>query len=674
MLSDLLLGENFLFLRGFELFYHTMNKTTLISLVTLFITYLVQAQERKEVLLTLGDQPVYASEFRHVYKKNLDLVQDESQKSVDGYLDLFVDYKLKVREAYAQNMDQRPAYLADFRKYEEQLSRSYLYQEQITEELIEEAFQRGTEEVNASHILFTCTHDAVPQDTIAAYNKAVKARERAMAGEDFDTLIKELSEEPGLERGNGKLGYFSVFNMVYPFETMAYNTPVGEISDVVRTQYGYHVIKVNDRREKLGQIEVSHIMVTTQNDSTGAGKKRIDEIYQLIQQGEDFEDLAKQYSDDKRTGKQGGLMRPFSRGELRAAPFENRAYELNEPGEISEPIQTRFGWHIIRLEKKNPLPTLEENRYFLERKVKDGERAKLVTKAVNDQIKERIGFEAGPDYMPYFDQLVGEEVLNRKWSYDTLAPGLDQVLFVAGGETSYYGDLAQFLQERQAKLRPHQQKKNFIRYAYETYLGETLRASFKEYLEATEPQYAAVVQEYRDGLLIFEVMGDNVWNKAKVDTLGQEAFYKAHLDQYQHLRQAVADVYTSYDKKTIKKVQKMLKEGKGADVIQAELNVDGEVKVVVTSKTFEEGARELPEAYDFTTGNSDVLKHGNSFVVVDTSESIPAGPKDFSSVKGRVLSDYQKEIETNWLRALRAKYPVQIDQEVLTEIKKEFGQ
>lgn len=651
-----------------------MKKTTLLSLVLLFTTCLAQAQEKKEVLLTLGDQPVYASEFRHVYTKNLDLVQEESQKSVDGYLDLFVDYKLKVREAYAQNMDQRPGYVVDFKKYEDQLSRSYLYQEKITEELIEEAYARGTEEVNASHMLFSCPHDAVPQDTIVAYKKAVAARERALAGENFDSLIRELSEEPGLERGYGKLGYFSVFTMVYPFETMAYNTPVGEISDVVRTQYGYHVIKVNDRRDKEGQIEVSHIMVATQNDSTGAGKKRINEIYQLIQQGEDFEELAKQYSDDKRTGKQGGKMRPFTKGELRAAPFENRAYELNEPGEISEPIQTRFGWHIIRLEKKNPLPTMEENRYFLERKVKDGERAKLVTKAVNEQIKERIGFEAGPDYMPYFDQLVGEEVLNRKWSYDTLATGLDEVLFVAGGKTSYYGDLAQFLQERQAKLRPHQQKKSFIRYAYESYLGETLRASFKEHLEATEPQYAAVVQEYRDGLLIFEVMGDNVWNKAKADTLGQEAFYKAHLDQYQHPRQAVADVYTSYDKKTIKKVQKMLKEGKGADAIQAELNVDSKVKVVVTSKTFEEGARELPESYDFTTGNSGILKHGNSFVVVETSESIPAGPKEFESVKGRVLSDYQKEIETNWLQELREKYPVQIDQEVLTEIKKEFGQ
>ena len=199
----------------------------------------VFSQNKKEVLMTINGDPVYTNEFKRVYKKNLDLVQDESQKDIDGYLNLFVDYKLKIAEAQAQKLDEESTYKREFSKYRDQLSRNYLFEDKVTEELAKEAYERGKFDIAASHILIRTDYESVPQDTLAAYNKIKSIRERALKGEDFTTLAKTYSEEPGASERAGDLGYFSVFTMVYPFETAAYNTPVGEISDIVRTSFGY---------------------------------------------------------------------------------------------------------------------------------------------------------------------------------------------------------------------------------------------------------------------------------------------------------------------------------------------------------------------------------------------------------------------------------------------------
>lgn len=651
-----------------------MKKTYVLFLLLIGLSPLMLAQDNDPVLLTLDNQPVHASEFRHVYAKNLELVKDEEQKSVEGYLDLFVDFKRKVREAYAQGLDEADVYKREFKHYKDQLARSFLYEEKITEELILEGYERGKEEVRVSHLLIACTPDAVPQDTLVAYNKAAAARERAIKGEDFTGLIMELSDEPGIERNQGDLGYFTVFKMVYDFENVAYATPKGEISEVFRTQYGYHILKVLDRRDRVGKIAVSHIMLSTRMDSTDAPKKRIYELYQLLQQGESFDDLAEQYSDDRRTGKEGGRMRPFTRGDLKVPAFEDRAYALENPGDISEPIQSPFGWHIIRLDQKFDLPTLEEERANITSRVKDGERATIVNKAINEQIKDRVGFEAGPDYKAFFNELVGEEVLQRKWVLDSTAKGLDQTLFVAGTLRSTYGDLAQYLYKQQGKIRPHQQKQSLIDFAYQEYLGLELRKAFKIYLEKNEPKYSPVVREYREGLLIYEVMDKNVWEKASLDTLGQEQFYKAHLDRYQWKKRAVADVYTAFDEATINTIQQYLGEGRDAEAIQEALNTKDEVKVVISSSTFEKGAKELPVDYDFKAGLSKVHQMGSSFVLVNASEILPAGPKEFDEVQGRVLSDYQAQLEVEWMESLREKYPVEVNKKTLKSLQKEFGQ
>src|SRR5690554_1017528 len=252
-------------------------------------TLTVSSQNKKDVLLSVNGNPVYANEFERVYKKNLDLVQDESQKDLDSYLQLFIDYKLKIFEAKAQGLENDEVYQREFNKYRDQLSRNYLFEDKLTEDLAKEAYERSKEDINASHILIMVSYEATPQDTLAAYNKIKSVHEKALKGADFESLAKEYSEEPNAKESGGNLGYFTIFNMVYPFETAAYNTNTGEISDIVRTSFGYHIIKVNDRRVRLPKIEVSHIMVSDKKGArTFDPHERIKEIATLLKQGQTF--------------------------------------------------------------------------------------------------------------------------------------------------------------------------------------------------------------------------------------------------------------------------------------------------------------------------------------------------------------------------------------------------
>ncbi len=638
-----------------------------------FMTLSLFAQNNKEVLLTIDGEPVYSQEFKQVYKKNLDLVQEEDQKSVDNYLNMFIDYKLKVAEAKAQGLDKKDAYLKDFSKYEEQLSRNYLYEENVTKDLVMEAYSRGLEELNVSHILVTCNWDAFPQDTLAAYNKIKEIREMALTGQDFNQLAKRFSEEPGAKEREGKLGFFSVFDMVYPFESVAYETPVGQVSEIVRTQFGYHILKVHERQPKLPEVSVSHIMISTRDDSTGIkSRERINEIYALIKQGESFDDLAKQYSDDKNTGRNGGKMRPFTKGDLKAPSFEDAAYNLKRAGDISEPIQTRFGFHIIRLDKKHDLPTFEEKKVELERRVKDGERGKVITSAVTDKIKHKFGFQAYP-YQDYFLNVLTDSLFKRTWKYEPVSGDANQKIFTIGDSTYYYNDLGRYMEGRQGKVRPYKQKRTFMRILYDEFETTKVKSYFRNSLEVENPEYAGVIREYREGLLIFDVMENNVWMKAKLDTLGQKAFYEKNRSKYQWGDRIEGAIFRTTNRAELEKAIELINKGTSVKDIKATMNTLQNVKVLITEGVFEKGSKDLPEGYELKSGVSQIFEAKGTFTVVKADKVLPAGPKPFEDVQGRVLSDYQNAVEEEWMTKLRAKYPVKVDKKVLKQLKKELG-
>ncbi|TDI81548.1 MAG: peptidylprolyl isomerase [Bacteroidetes bacterium] len=650
-----------------------MNKIITLSVFLFFLTNSVFAQKNEDVLMTIDDQPVLASEFKRVYLKNLDLVLEESQKSVDGYLKLFVDYKLKVAEAYSQGFDQSDTYKKDFSKYEEQLSRNYIFEDKVTSELAKEAFERNLEEIEASHILIMVNYDAVPRDTLAAFDKIKGIRDRALK-EDFTALARETSEEPGIEKSGGNLGYFTAFALVYPFETAAYATEVGEVSEIIRTQFGYHIIKVHDRRMKEPEITVSHIMISTKEGASSyVPEARIGELYVLLEQGDSFESLAKQYSDDKNSGKNGGRIKRFSKGGLRSSVFEEAAYKLENPGDISNPIKTEFGWHIIRLEEKHPLPTYEEKREILERRVKEGSRSKIVTQAVKVKIKEKFGFVNETGYSPYFDTYVGDEVVKRKWVYDTIPASENKKMFTIGDRDFYFDDFARFIQKRQYASKRYISRITLMTDFYDEFETLQLKTYFREKLELENEEYAGIISEYRDGLLIFDVMGKNVWRKAKKDSVGQLQYFEDHKLKYQWKTRVDVEILATTKEDVVDELEKLMKEGKTGKEIRGLLNKDNEVNVLLTKGVFEIGRSELPSGFLPDMGVSIIYTENESFIIINVKEITPPGPRVFEEIKGRVLSDYQTFIEEQWMDQLRAKYKVEINKKTLKKLKKELN-
>ena len=650
-----------------------MKRILNVFLLAFFVAATAFSQNKKDILLTIDGSPVYDNEFIRVYQKNLDLVQDESQKDIDGYLNLFIDYKLKIAEAKAQHLDDAANYKSEFNQYRDQLSRNYLFEDQITEELAKEAYERGKEEIDASHILITVGFDAMPQDTLIAYKKMKSIHEKAIKGADFDQLARDFSEEPNAKETAGHLGYFTVFSMVYPFETEAYNTEVGKVSNIVRSQFGYHIIKIKDRRKRLPKIIVSHIMISENKGArTFNPEERINEIATMLKQGQSFESLAKEYSDDKSSAVKGGQLIPFTKGELRSPEFENAAYELKNLGDISSPIKTDFGWHIIRLDEVMEEDSFEKQKQSLEKRVSQGDRAKVVTYAVNKRIKDKYNFKAGSDFLPYFNTYVSDTVLSRKWKMEPIPANENKVLFTIGNHKVMFSDFAQYIEVRQQKSKPYQQKDALLLGFYDEFETGELKEYFKNQLEKENDNYAAILNEYRDGLLIFDVMEHNIWQKAKNDTLGLQAYFVKNQQNYKWKQRIDAEVFSATSQITAQRVQKMLEDGKAAQEIKIELNPQGEVNVILSQGAFEVGESNLPENLEIKKGISKIYPSNGSFTVVNVKEILPPGLKSLDDVKGKVISSYQNELETQWMDSLRSKYTVEVNKKTLKRVKRKL--
>ena len=644
-------------------------------LILFFVAFVASAQKKSDVIMTIDDTPVLTKEFVRVYKKNLDLVQDESQKSVDGYLDLFIDYKLKVAAAYDQGLHEKLGYKKEFSKYEEQLSRNYLYEDKVTTDLAKQAYERGKYDVKVSHMLVMTSYDDNPKDTLKAYNKINEALQKAKAGEDFTSLVKEYTEERGgVERG-GDLGYFSTFSMVHQFEDAAFETNVGEVSEIVRTQFGYHILKVFDKRERTPDVTVSHIMISARKDDarTFDPEERINEINTLLAQGSTFEDLAKQYSEDKSSAKNGGKLKRFSKGQLRSKEFEEVAYSLKDAGAISKPFKSDFGWHIVRLEEKHQHQSFEEQKEVLEKKVGEGPRSKIVTTAVNAKIKEKYSFKGDANFRPFFSNFVTDSILKRKWDYDADFSQKEKPLFVIGGDfTATYGDFAAYLKDVQSQRGQPKSKARIIEEGYDVFETDLLKRYFRDQLEKTNEEYASVISEYRDGLLIFDVMRLNVWDKAKKDTLGSQAYYNANKQNYKWEKRIDADIVSSNNEDMIKVASTMLASGKSIEDVKNALNEEDQINIIASSGKYELDDQNLPDAFNVVSGISNAYAQNGNFVVVNVKEIIAPSVKTFEEVKGRVISDYQKQLEVDWMKELRDKHTVVINKKAFKKTKRQF--
>lgn len=649
-----------------------------ILLTLIFLTGLLSNAQtvKKEVLFTIDGKPFYTDEFARVYKKNLDLVKDESQKDLDQYLDLFIGYKLKITKAYKANLQENPKYQAELKTYRNQLAKNYLTDSKVTDELTQEAYQRYLKEIRASHILILVDENAAPADTLKAYKQVQDIRKRALAGEDFGKLAQELSQDPSAKENKGDLGYFSAFRMVYPFESGAYKTRKGDISQIVRTRFGYHLIKVVDIRNNRGERSVAHIMISkpsgTDKDKTDKAKTTINEIYQKLQQGESFEDLAKQFSDDKSSAAKGGMIGRFGSGELSSEEFEDVAFSLTKDKPVSAPFETSFGWHIVKLLEEFPVKTFEEAKTDLETKIKRDDRSRLIAESMNEKLRKKYPVKRDDKFFAVLAKVVNDDVYQSKWAVPADTKPYDKPLFTfADKKVTGTEFLAHVATEQREKVDVKPLPKLLDVY-YQGFVDEELNKYYNDNLENEFPEFADVMTEYRDGLLLFDLMEKEIWEKSKTDTIGLQDFYNRNKERYQWKNRAEAMIASSTKEDMVKKAQKLLKEGKDAAAIKAALNTKETVNIMVTEGTFEEGSDALPSNVTMKKGISEPLKKGSYFFVAKVKETLPAGPKSLDEAKGKVINDYQQFLEEHWVGNLKKEFKIEIDRPVFERVKKEI--
>lgn len=601
------------------------------------------SQEEEKVLFTINDKPVYSSEFLRVYNKNLSVVKDEDQKDMKKYLDLFVNYKLKIQDALDSGIDTIPSYLKELNTYKKQLIEPYLKDQKVVDKLVREAYERSKYEVRASHILIK-TNPKKPNDTLKAYNKIVEARKKIVDGADFRTVAQDYSEDPSVKRNNGDLGYFKVFSMVYPFENAAFSTPVGEVSQPLRTKYGYHILLVDGKREAQGEIEAAHIMIKADKENAEA---KIKDIHKQVVNGADFGYLAKTQSDDEFSAKKDGSLGKFTTGRM-IKPFEDVAFALKNEGDVSKPFRTKFGWHIIKLIQKVPAKSFKEQKYELEQKIKRGERSRIINSSVVNKLLDKYKIE------------VDENAVNAfRVAWRNKLEAIPASVMKINGEDVSKNDLANFLG---SNLLTDNNLKVFT--------DKKVMDYYKNHLHETNKEYASTLQEYTEGLLLFEVLQEMVWDKSK-DSMDLANFYNANKNKYILPKRVEGTIASCLTKKCAKTVAKEFKKGKSAEEIKALINTDdSEVNVIFKSGKFDTENAALPKKYKFAKGVSKILKDQKNYVVVKATEILPSQQQELDAVRGKVISDYQEQLEKEWIEQLRSYYEIKMNEEELKRILK----
>ena len=638
-----------------------MKQLTLNSFFLLAFVFTVFSQQN-DVLFTVNDKPIYTKEFERVYNKNLDLVQDESQKNVEGYLDLFINYKLKLEEAYSLGLDEKPAYKRELEGYERQLIDKYINDNEVTDQLVMESYERLKKEINADHILVKIDQNASPEQERLALEEIKKLRARVLQ-EGYEAVQKDVHNGATIFAEN--LGYFTAFKMVYEFENAAYETRVGEISEPFRTQFGYHIVKVNDVRDNRGEITVAHIMVP------GQDKALIDQIYKRLEQNEEFESLAKQYSIDKSSANRGGVLPPFTGGQLSSSEFEEASFALNTVGAYTKPFKTEFGWHISKLIAKNKLDTFENEKFGLESKVRKDSRSRILNDKRIEKLMKIYNVSYHNSKLKTFEKALNDDYFKGLWS----APEnikTNETLVLIKNKALTFNDFANFLTNSQRKIQSKKPFNLLVSQLYKVFIDRNLSLYQEENLANENEEFAAIFNEYKEGLLLFDLMGSEIWNAATNDSLALKNYFETHKNNYKFKTRIVATISSSAKKDIAKKVAKDLKNEIAQDQLANKYNTS-EINVTINSGTYELEDPALPSDLKLKKGVSKVYFHNNAYLVIDVKEILPAGQKTFEEAKGSVISDFQDEKEVNWVKSLREKYKVTINESELNQLKNKYN-
>lgn len=640
---------------------------------------------KSKTLVTIGDKNISAGEFMEVYEKNNVKSEVIDKKDVDEYLDMFINFKLKVTEAESLKMDTLPKFIKEYDGYRKQLAKPYFSNEAATEKLVEEAYERMQWDVNASHILIRCDihTNATPADTLKAYNKALELRKRILKGEDFGDVAFEASNDPSARdttvngrfyKGNrGNLGYFTVFDMVYPFESGAYNTKEGELSMPVRSDFGYHIIKVNSKTPACGTIKAAHIfLIVDEKDpekTDSLVRAKAYNIYNEIDKdGKNWDLMVKKYSDDKGSVQHGGMLTPFKVNQI--VPEFIAAVKELDVNEFSEPVKTSYGYHIIKLVGKSGVKSFEDEKENITKRVEKDARAKVSDEAVLKRLKKENKFKENTKVKDAFIATIDSTL--KEGNY-VVAEGVDtnKTLFKLMKKEYKISDFIEFIKKNESK-QPFMSEMAYAYQLYDEFVKESVFAYEDAHLEEKYPDFKLLVQEYHDGILLFDLMDKVVWKKAEVDTAGIRTFYEENKNDYMWGDRVKTIIINVNNADNVARAEEIARQDLSFDSIRAIVKAESLKGVTVKSPYFQKGDNVDIDETEWVAGTVRVVPStvDNTTKIIKILEVREPEPKTYREARGVIISAYQAKLEEEWLNELKAKYPVTVNEKILEKVEK----
>ena len=629
---------------------------------------------KETYLFSINGKQVQEEEFLYVLSKNTAPSEDANPLSAAEFeenFQLFINYKLKVTEAEALGYHESEEFIQEFGSFREDLRKPYLLENEVQEGELQKAYSRMKEMVKVSHILLSFPPNANLDDSLTVLRMAQRIRSEANQGSDFNQLAITHSQDPSVENNRGNLGFFTAMQMVYPFEAAAYNLQVGEVSEPVLTDYGYHILKLEDRRPNPGEIRVSHLLVRTNPEdslSEDRARRKIADIYeQLLKDDSSWEEIVSAFSEDPGTRQSGGLLPWFGVGSI-VPEFEQAAFSLQEIGEISNPVKTPFGYHIIRLEEFKPIAPYDELEQTLKSRILRDSRSTLIRSQVTAMQMAKYDAEENSGLFP----LLSESFKNdSNQLQENLEEQLEQsgiwnewVLRI-GSDTLRVLDFYQYLQQETISVKANKQK------SFESWMEGFMEAQLKEAEERdlinNNKDYRLLVQEFREGILLFNLMNDLVWQKAIIDSAGQRTYYQEHLDRYQWKERVPSLVIkiTQPNEVEIENLRNYLL-GKAYEkgmekTLQATYLERFPLLFTSEDCLVEISENSLFQDLDFTKTFHEKTVNGIRYIIL-TGARLPQGPKTFEETRGKVIQDYQAYLDETLIKHLKEKYIVKINE------------
>ena len=627
------------------------------------------AQNPNDKLIKINDSIYKVRDFERLYTKNLDLITDVNQKDISNYLDLFILYKLKVQKAYELGLDKTESFKEELNLHRNQLAEKYFINEEKLNALVEQAIQRDKEEINASHILVKVSKSATKEEDKKAYEKAMAIREQLLKGADFEALAQEVSDDLSAKENKGNLGYFSAFKMVHEFETGAYQTPKGEISLPVRSDFGYHIIKVIERRVKPQVREVSHIFIQKNDElSPTELSKKAYHVHSLLNLGEDFGELAIEHSDDVSSKMSRGVMGKFNEHNLDIPNVGELVYKLKE-NEFTEPILSNYGYHIFQVNKIHPYPEDKEVFAGFLRKVKSDKRSAILETDLKEYLIKEYKVQFNESAINKAKTYIKADIFETENEINLKDIKKNEVLFSFDKQAIKTTEYIEWFNKNLGLFATFESIEAIRNDSFNDFVKKVLRDYYDKNLNTKYPEFNQIVNEYKEGLLLFALLEDVIWKEAKENEEVLQKIFEKDKEKYRMPQSFTGDFYSFSYKKDALNWQKALE--KNADAKIEDLQVKFYKKY---SGEFTNSNNRLPKGLKLEDIKNGIIEKNQMFFVFVKPEIKPSYIPTFEDAKKKVISNYLEIHEKNYFSELEKASKVTIEKEVLSKLVAKYKQ